>query len=136
MKEETEAYVQGREAGMTGQLDSDNPYTIGTDEAMYWPKGQDLDEDIADSLGPVSNKRKSKKALKRKAPEPEVVAQPTVFALDVETDPVWSIDSTGELGCIVEGQYVMVLSPKHAASLNRFMQATNGVHANKDPNAI
>lgn len=105
-------------------------------EAMYWPKGQDLDEDIADSLGPVSNKRKSKKVPKRKAPEPEVVAQPTVFALDVEADPLWSIDSTGELGCIVEGQYVMVLSPKHAASLNRFMQATNGVHANKDPNAI
>jgi len=104
-------------------------------EAMYWPKGQELDEDIADSFGPVSNKRKPKKAPKRKAPEPEVVAQPTVFTLDAEADPVWSIDSTGELGCIVEGQYVMVLLPKHANSLNRFMQATNGVHANKDSNA-
>lgn len=40
MKEETEAYVQGREAGMTGQLDSDNPYTIGTDEAMDWEDGR------------------------------------------------------------------------------------------------
>lgn len=103
-------------------------------DPMYWPKDQELDEDIADSMGPVSNKRKPKKAPKRKAPEPEVVAQPTVFALDLEADPVWSIDSTGELGCIVDGQYVMVLAPKHAASLNRFMQATNGVHANKDHN--
>ena len=39
-REESEAYVRGREAGMAGALDSENPYRIGTDESMDWEDGR------------------------------------------------------------------------------------------------
>ena len=105
-------------------------------EAMYWPKGQDLDEDIADSLGPITKKRKIKKVPKVKEPEPEVQAVPSIFTIPDDVEPVWSVDSTGELGCVIDGQYALILSSKHAASLNRFMKATEGAYATKDSDVI
>lgn len=73
-------------------------------DPMYWPKDQPLDEDIADSMGPISNKKKPKKAPKRKEPEVVAPAEPEIFSLSPEAEPVWNIDSNGELGCIVDGQ--------------------------------
>lgn len=40
MREETECFIEGREAGLSGAVDSDNPYEIGTDEAMDWEDGR------------------------------------------------------------------------------------------------
>lgn len=33
---ESAAYMEGREAGLVGAYYSDNPYAIGSDDAMYW----------------------------------------------------------------------------------------------------
>lgn len=33
-------YDEGREAGLAGQTDADNPYPIGTDKAMDWEDGR------------------------------------------------------------------------------------------------
>ncbi len=38
-KNDSEAFIEGREACLGGQSDSDNPYPIGSDEAMDWYDG-------------------------------------------------------------------------------------------------
>lgn len=40
MKIESDAYIEGREAGLARQMDVDNPYPIGSDEAMDWEDGR------------------------------------------------------------------------------------------------
>ena len=37
---DSEAYTAGLDAGVAGMNDSDNPYKIGTDEAMDWEDGR------------------------------------------------------------------------------------------------
>ena len=43
----SEAFSEGEEAGLAGQVDSDNPYEIGTDEAMDWEDGRSSMEELA-----------------------------------------------------------------------------------------
>lgn len=38
-KNDSDAYIEGREARLGGQSDADNPYPIGSDEAMDWYDG-------------------------------------------------------------------------------------------------
>lgn len=40
MTKRNEAYDEGVEAGHSGFKDTDNPYKIGTDEAMDWEDGR------------------------------------------------------------------------------------------------
>lgn len=44
--EESDEFVEGREAGLAGALDSDNPYKIGTNEAMDWEDGRTAGEEL------------------------------------------------------------------------------------------
>lgn len=37
---EPDAFVEGREVGLAGATDADNPYPIGSDEAMDWEDGR------------------------------------------------------------------------------------------------
>ena len=48
MKTESDYFCEGREAGLAGQNDGDNPYPIGSDEAMDWEDGRaSIDEEDA-----------------------------------------------------------------------------------------
>ena len=40
MTTSSKEYEEGRDAGLAGQTDEQNPYTIGTDEAMDWEDGR------------------------------------------------------------------------------------------------
>jgi len=48
IKVDSDAYLAGVDAGIAGATDADNPYPIGSDEAMDWEDGRsstETDED-------------------------------------------------------------------------------------------
>jgi len=44
-KPDSEAYLEGVDAGIAGATDADNPYEIGSDEAMDWEDGRASQEE-------------------------------------------------------------------------------------------
>lgn len=46
MNEESDEFVEGREAGLGGAVDSDNPYKIGSIGAMDWEDGRSAGEEL------------------------------------------------------------------------------------------
>lgn len=50
-KPDSQAYLEGVDAGIAGATDANNPYEIGSDEAMDWEDGrasQEAEEDEED----------------------------------------------------------------------------------------
>lgn len=94
----------------------------------YWPAADDGRHLIIRYGAPNPLKPKTTKIKIVTKPKPKVVVRQQPFELSDEHEPIWSVNSRGQLECVQDGKVTLRLSPAHAIHMQLFLRGVNGLY--------